>query len=83
MAVFSNYANIKADEKSYRDSGIPYFNFLSKTPDGTVNSLTQGMTFTKATANYQREARFQMESLFSLSQLASVYNASVVTNTFY
>ena len=80
VAVFSNYKKLIAKKNYFKDYGIPYFNLLSKTPNGSVNVLTKAMTFNKATANYQRESRFQMESLYSLSQLASVYNVEVETS---
>tara|TARA_R110002074_G_scaffold63910_1_gene152921 strand:- start:382 stop:3840 length:3459 start_codon:yes stop_codon:yes gene_type:complete len=80
IAVFSNYKKLIAKKKYFKDYGIPYFNLLSKTPNGSPNVLTKAMTFNKATANYQRESRFQMESLYSLSQLASVYNVEVETS---
>ena len=80
IAVFSNYKKLIAKKNYFKDYGIPYFNLLSKTPNGSPNVLTKAMTFNKATANYQRESRFQMESLYSLSQLASVYNVEVETS---
>ena len=80
IAVFSNYKKLIAKKNYFKDYGIPYFNLLSKTPNGSPNVLTKAMTFNKATANYQRESRFQMESLYSLSQLASVYNVEIETS---
>jgi hypothetical protein len=80
ISVFANYNNLSIDAGSMANNGIPYFNINGKNQYGDPNPLTSGMTFNKATANYQRETRFQMESLFSLSQLASVYNISIDTN---
>ena len=80
IAVFSNYKKLIAKKNYFKDYGIPYFNLLSKTPNGSPNVLTKTMSFNKSTANYQRESRFQMEALYSLSQLASVYNVEVETS---
>jgi len=80
ISVFANYKNLSIEAGSMADNGIPYFNVNGRNQYGHPNPLTSGMTFSKATANYQRESRFQMESLFSLSQLASVYNVSIDTN---
>ena len=79
LSVFENYKGLKADSVTLQANGIPYFNMNSKTPGGEKNTLVDSISFSKATATYQRESRFQLESLYSLAQLASVYNVSVET----
>lgn len=81
VAVFSNYKSLLNKPETLQQSGIPYFNLYSKTAQGTISTLTKSIEFSKATANYQRETRFELESLYSLAQLASVYNVTVATNT--
>ena len=41
--------------------------------------FTKSLTFNKEEANYRRESRFQTENLYTLAQLASVYNVTAET----
>ena len=82
MSVLNNYKTLNSGAKRLIELGVPYFNLHSKALSGGPSTLVKSITYSKATANYQRESRFELENLYSLSQLASVYNVTVETNTF-
>lgn len=82
MSVLNNYKTLNSGAKRLIELGVPYFNLHSKTSGGEPSTLVKSISYSKATANYQRESRFELENLYSLSQLASVYNVTVETNTF-
>ena len=80
IAMFSDYKGLYEkgnNETTWEEYNIPVFHRQRNTEiTGKPSSFTDSISFTKEEANYRREARFQAESLYTLSQLASVYNAT-------
>lgn len=80
IAMFSDYKGLYEkgnNETTWEEYNIPVFHRQRNTGiTGKPSSFTDSISFTKEEANYRREARFQAESLYTLSQLASVYNAT-------
>ena len=77
IAMFSDYKEIENNVESWEKYNIPIFH--RQRNSGILNkpsSFTDSISFTKEEANYRREARFQAESLYTLAQLASVYDAT-------
>ena len=79
-AVFSDYDGVTPDKVSWEKYNIPMLVPNMKSSfDSIASSFTKSLTFNKEEANYRRESRFQTENLYTLAQLASVYNVTAET----
>ena len=74
------YENIENTLESWEDNNIPNLtqNMIIEGSDGE-SQFTKTMSFNKDDANYRAESRFQAENLYTLAQLASVYNVTCKT----
>ena len=77
IAMFSDYKGIETSPIGWEKHNIPYIARQLKTNLINQQSVyTESISFSKEEANYRREARFQAENLYTLAQLASVYNCT-------
>ena len=77
IAMFSDYKGIETSPIGWDKHNIPYIARQLKTNLINQQSVyTESISFSKEEANYRRESRFQAENLYTLAQLASVYNCT-------
>lgn len=77
IAMFSDYKGIETNVIGWDKHNIPYIARQLKTNLINQQSVyTESISFEKEEANYRRESRFQAENLYTLAQLASVYNCT-------
>ena len=77
IAMFSDYKGIETSPIGWDKYNIPYIARQLKTNLINQQSVyTESISFSKEEANYRRESRFQAENLYTLAQLASVYNCT-------
>tara|TARA_Y100000592_G_scaffold15311_1_gene22305 strand:- start:11961 stop:16118 length:4158 start_codon:yes stop_codon:yes gene_type:complete len=79
-SVYDDFKDLSYDSQTRRELNIPSFSINSVDSLGASQGLTTSIEYSKAEGTYQREARFEIESLNSLTQLASVYNVKVDTS---
>ena len=77
ISMFSDYKGIETNVIGWDKHNIPYIARQLKTNLINQQSVyTESISFEKEEANYRRESRFQAENLYTLAQLASVYNCT-------
>lgn len=79
IAVFSDFKGVQPNSTSWEKYNVPEMaiGLKSNANQNQDSIFTKSIGFSKEEANYRREARFQTEKLYTLAQLASVYNVTV------
>ena len=80
QSTFNMYENIDNSLEAWEERNIPNLtqNMIIEGIDGE-SQFTKTLSFSKDDANYRAESRFQAENLYTLAQLASVYNVTSKT----